>query len=135
MLEQNLIKPKAKIGLNLFLNSLSKWRNRLILKKSNHIKILQIVLDESGYSAMLKNKKDIDNENRLENIKELLSAMKEFDNLESFLEHVSLATSVDQEWDGEKINMMTMHAAKGLEFDVVFLPGWEEGIVPSSKIY
>ena len=62
---------------------------------------------------MLKNKKDLDNENRLENIKELLSAMKEFDNLESFLEHVSLATSVDQEWDGEKINMMTMHAAKG----------------------
>ncbi len=133
MLENNLIKPKAKIGLNLFINSLSKWRNDLIIKKSNHIKLLQIVLDESGYSAMLKNKKDIDNENRLENIKELLSAMKEFDNLESFLEHVSLATSVDQEWDGEKINMMTMHAAKGLEFDVVFLPGWEEGLFPHQK--
>ena len=133
MLDQNLIKPKAKIGLNLFINSLAKWRNDLIVKKSNHIKLLQIVLDESGYSAMLKNKKDVDNENRLENIKELLSAMKEFDNLESFLEHVSLATSVDQEWDGEKINMMTMHAAKGLEFDVVFLPGWEEGLFPHQK--
>ncbi len=133
MLEQNLIKPKAKIGLNLFLNSLNKWRNDIIIKKSNHIKLLKIVLDESGYSAMLKNKKDLDNENRLENIKELLSAMKEFDNLESFLEHVSLATSVDQEWDGEKINMMTMHAAKGLEFDVVFLPGWEEGLFPHQK--
>ncbi len=133
MLEQNLIKPKAKIGLNLFINSLSKWRNDIIIKKSNHIKLLQIVLDESGYSAMLKNKKDVDNENRLENIKELLGAMKEFDNLESFLEHVSLATSVDQEWDGEKINMMTMHAAKGLEFDVVFLPGWEEGLFPHQK--
>ncbi|WP_440633842.1 ATP-dependent helicase [Candidatus Pelagibacter sp. HIMB1485] len=133
MLEQNLIKPKAKIGLSLFINSLNKWRNDLSIKKSNHIKLLQIVLDESGYSAMLKNKKDLDNENRLENIKELLSAMKEFDNLESFLEHVSLATSVDQEWDGEKINMMTMHAAKGLEFDVVFLPGWEEGLFPHQK--
>ena len=133
MLEQNLIKPKAKIGLSLFINSLIKWRYDLIIKKSNHIKLLQIVLDESGYSAMLKNKKDLDNENRLENIKELLSAMKEFDNLESFLEHVSLATSVDQEWDGEKINMMTMHAAKGLEFDVVFLPGWEEGLFPHQK--
>ena len=133
MLEQNLIKPKAKIGLSLFINSLMKWRNDLIVKKSSHIKLLQIVLDESGYSAMLKNKKDLDNENRLENIKELLSAMKEFDNLESFLEHVSLATSVDQEWDGEKINMMTMHAAKGLEFDVVFLPGWEEGLFPHQK--
>jgi len=133
MLEQNLIKPKAKIGLGFFINSLNKWRNDLKIKKSNHVKLLQIVLDESGYSAMLKNKKDLDNENRLENIKELLSAMKEFDNLESFLEHVSLATSVDQEWDGEKVNMMTMHAAKGLEFDVVFLPGWEEGLFPHQK--
>ncbi len=133
MLEQNLIKPKAKIGLNSFLNFLTKWRGDMIIKKTNHIKLLQIVLDESGYSSMLKNKKDFENENRLENIKELLSAMKEFENLESFLEHVSLATSVDQEWDGEKINMMTMHAAKGLEFEVVFLPGWEEGLFPHQK--
>jgi len=133
MLEQNLIKPKTKIGLSFFLNALNKWRNDLKVKKISHIKLLQIVLDESGYSSMLKNKKDLDNENRLENIKELLSAMKEFENLESFLEHVSLATSIDQEWDGEKINMMTMHAAKGLEFDVVFLPGWEEGLFPHQK--
>ena len=108
-----------------------KWRKDSLNMK--HYDLLKLVLDESGYSAMLKNKKDLDNENRLENIKELLSAMKEFDNLESFLEHVSLATSVDQEWDGEKINMMTMHAAKGLEFDVVFLPGWEEGLFPHQK--
>jgi len=133
MIEKNLIKPKTKIGLSFFLSALSKWRNDLVLKKVSHIKLLQTVLDESGYSAMLKNKKDLDNENRLENIKELLSAMKEFDNLESFLEHVSLATSIDQDWDGEKINMMTMHAAKGLEFDVVFLPGWEEGLFPHQK--
>ena len=133
MIEQNLIKPKVKIGLNLFLNALNKWRSDFKIKKINHVKLLQTVLDESGYSSMLKNKKDLDNENRLENIKELLSAMKEFDNLESFLEHVSLATSVDQEWEGEKINMMTMHAAKGLEFDVVFLPGWEEGLFPHQK--
>ncbi|MSP10046.1 MAG: DNA helicase II [Pelagibacteraceae bacterium] len=133
MLEENLITPKTKIGLNFFLDLLNKWRNDLLIKKIGHIKLLQLVLDESGYSAMLKNKKDIDNENKLENIKELLSAMKEFDNLESFLEHVFLATSVDQEWEGEKINMMTMHASKGLEFDVVFLPGWEEGLFPHQK--
>ena len=133
MIEQNLIKPKTKIGLSFFLNLLNKWRNDLTIKKISHVKLLQIVLDESGYSAMLKNKKDVDNENRLENIKELLSALKEFDNLESFLEHVSLATSIDQEWEGEKINMMTMHGAKGLEFDVVFLPGWEEGLFPHQK--
>ena len=133
MINQNLIKPKTKMGLSIFLNSLSKWRNDLEIKKINHVKLLQIILDESGYSAMLKNKKDIENENRIENIKELLSAMKEFDNLESFLDHVSLATTIDQDWEGQKINMMTMHAAKGLEFDIVFLPGWEEGLFPHQK--
>ena len=133
LIEMNSIKPKAKIGLSSFLNLLQKWRNDLKIKKNNHVKLLQIVLDESGYSSMLKNKKDLENENRLENIKELLSAMKEFDNLESFLEHVSLATSLDQDWNGEKVNLMTMHASKGLEFDVVFLPGWEEGLFPHQK--
>ena len=133
MIEKNLIKPKAKIGLLSFLELIKKWRNDLTIKGMSHIKLLQIILDESGYSALLKNKKDLENENRLENIKELLSAMKEFDNLESFLEHVSLATSIDQDWEGEKINMMTMHAAKGLEFEVVFLPGWEEGLFPHQK--
>tara|TARA_A100001015_G_scaffold286849_1_gene356017 strand:+ start:91 stop:2127 length:2037 start_codon:yes stop_codon:yes gene_type:complete len=133
MVHENLIKPKAKLGLSLFLDLVSKWRNDLKIKKYNHVKLLQILLDESGYSAMLKNKKDLENENRLENIKELLSAMKEFDNLESFLDHVSLATSIDKDWEGEKINMMTMHAAKGLEFDIVFLPGWEEGLFPHQK--
>ncbi len=133
MIEENLIKPKTKIGLTIFLDLLSKWRNELINRKMSHIKLLQTILDESGYSAMLKSKKDLDNENRLENIKELLSAMKEFDNLESFLEHVSLATSVDQEWDGEKVNMMTMHGSKGLEFESIFLPGWEEGLFPHQK--
>ena len=133
MLEQNLIKPKTKIGMSIFLNSISKWRNDLDYKRINHVKLLQIILDESGYSSMLKNKKDVDNESRLENIKELLNAMKEFDNLESFLEHVSLATAIDQDWEGQKINMMTMHAAKGLEFDIVFLPGWEEGLFPNQK--
>ena len=133
MIIENLIKPKAKLGLNFFLDLVLKWRNDLKVKKFDHVKLLQIILDESGYSAMLKNKKDLENENRLENIKELLSAMKEFDNLESFLDHVSLATSIDQDWEGEKINMMTMHAAKGLEFDIVFLPGWEEGLFPHQK--
>ena len=133
LIEMNLIKPKTKIGLSSFLFLIEKWRNDLNIKKINHVKLLQFVLDESGYSAMLKNKKDIDNENRLENIKELLSAMKEFDNLESFLEHVALATSIDQDWEGEKVNMMTMHGSKGLEFDVVFLPGWEEGLFPHQK--
>ena len=133
LIEHNKIKPKTKTGLLNFLNLLEKWRNDYFNKKINHVKLLQIILDESGYSLLLKNKKDLENENRLENIKELLNAMKEFDNLESFLEHVSLATSIDNDWDGEKVNLMTMHASKGLEFDVVFLPGWEEGLFPHQK--
>jgi len=133
LIELNLIKPKTKIGLNSFLIFMQKWRNDLKIKKINHVKLLQIILDESGYSSMLKNKKDLENENRLENIKELLSAMKDFDNLDSFLDHVALATSIDQDWDGEKVNLMTMHGSKGLEFDVVFLPGWEEGLFPHQK--
>ena len=133
LIEQNLIKPKTKMGLSSFLFLMDKWRNDINIKKIGHVKLLQLVLDESGYSAMLKNKKDLENESRLENIKELLSAMKDFDGLENFLEHVALATSIDQDWDGEKINMMTMHGSKGLEFEVVFLPGWEEGLFPHQK--
>ena len=133
MIQENLIKPKAKIGLLSFLKLLSNWRNEINIKKINHVKLMQLILDESGYSLMLKDKKDLENENRLENIKELLGAMKEFDNLESFLEHVSLSTSIDRDWEGEKVNLMTMHASKGLEFDVVFLPGWEEGLFPHQK--
>ena len=132
LIELNKIKPKTKIGLSTLLNLLNKWRNDFN-KDKNHIKILQTILDESGYSKMLKDKKDFENENRLENIKELLNAMKEFDNLESFLDHVSLSTSIDKEWEGQKVNLMTIHASKGLEFDVVFLPGWEEGLFPHQK--
>ncbi len=133
LIDLNKIKPKTKVGLFNFLNFLEKWRNDYFNKKIDHIKLLQIILDESGYSLSLKNKKDLENENRLENIKELINAMKEFDNLESFLEHVSLATSTDNDWEGEKVNLMTMHASKGLEFDTVFLPGWEEGLFPHQK--
>ena len=131
MIEMNEIKPKAKIGLLKILNLIAKWRKNLSSKK--HIELMQIILDESGYSEMLKNKKDIESEGRLENIKELLRGMREFENLESFLEHVALATSVDEDWEGKKVNLMTIHASKGLEFDIVFLPGWEEGLFPHQK--
>ena len=132
LLELNKIKPKTKIGLSSIIKLIEKW-SRDHLNGTNHVKLLQTIMDESGYSSMLKNKKDLENENRVENIKELMNAMKEFDNLDSFLEHVSLATSIDQDWEGQKVNLMTMHASKGLEFDVVFLPGWEEGLFPHQK--
>ena len=131
MLEKGDFRPKTKTSLSKLINAISKWRKDSMHNK--HYDLLKLVLDESGYSEMLKNKKDLENENRLENIKELLRAMRDYDSLQDFLEHVSLATSIDQEWEGAKINLMTMHAAKGLEFDVVFLPGWEEGLFPHQK--
>ncbi len=131
MIDSNQLKPKIKISLSQLLNMINKWRKDS--KTNKHYDLLKIILDESGYSKMLKDKKDLENENRLENLKELLRAMQDYDNLQTFLEHVALATSADQKWEGEKINLMTMHAAKGLEFDSVFLPGWEEGLFPHQK--
>ena len=131
LLQLNKIKPKAKLGLVKILNLFNKWR--LDLKEKKHYELMEIILDESGYSKTLKDKKDLENEGRLENLKELIRGMHDFDNLQGFLEHVALATSIDQDWDGKKVNLMTMHAAKGLEFDAVFLPGWEEGLFPHQK--
>ena len=131
ILEKGDFKPKIKTALTLLINMIHKWRK--VSNNMKHYDLLKLVLDESGYSAMLKNKKDLENENRLENLKELLRAMQDYENLQNFLEHVALATSIDQEWEGAKVNLMTMHGAKGLEFDVVFLPGWEEGLFPHQK--
>ena len=131
LIQLNKIKPKTKLGLVKILNLFTKWRSDLKVKK--HYELMEIILDESGYSKTLKDKKDLESEGRLENLKELIRGMHDFDNLQSFLEHVALATSIDQDWDGQKVNLMTMHAAKGLEFDAVFLPGWEEGLFPHQK--
>ena len=131
LLQLDQFKPKIKSSINNLINLIYKWRSDL--KKNKHFDLLKIILDESGYSSMLKNKKDLENENRLENLKELLRAMNDYNNLQGFLEHVALATSIDQEWGDERVNVMTMHAAKGLEFDTVFLPGWEEGLFPHQK--
>ena len=131
LLQSSIIKPKARLSLTKILNLFNKWR--LDLKEKKHYELMEVILDESGYSKMLKDKKDLESEGKLENLKELIRGMHDFDNLQGFLEHVSLATSIDQNWDGEKVNLMTMHAAKGLEFDAVFLPGWEEGLFPHQK--
>ena len=131
LLQENSFKPKIKFVIKQFLDNLKGWRQ--FRKLNKHYDLLKIILDESGYSEMLKNKKDIENENRIENLKELLRAMHDYENLQGFLEHVALATSIDQNWEDAKINIMTMHAAKGLEFNTVFLPGWEEGLFPHQK--
>ena len=97
MIETNQFKPKIKNVFSNLMSLIKKWREDK--NKMKHYDLLKIIIDESGYSEMLKNKKNIENENRLENIKELLRAMHDFDNLQTFLEHVSLATSIDQNWE------------------------------------
>ncbi|MDF1802718.1 ATP-dependent helicase [Thalassovita sp.] len=99
----------------------------------SHVELAQIILDESGYTGMWQNDKTPEAPGRLENLKELVKALEKFENLQGFLEHVSLIMDNEQSGEGEKVSIMTLHAAKGLEFPAVFLPGWEDGLFPSQR--
>ncbi|AXI42909.1 ATP-dependent helicase [Sulfitobacter sp. SK011] len=101
--------------------------------ETSHVELAQIILDESGYTGMWQNEKTPEAPGRLENLKELVKALEQFENLQGFLEHVSLIMDNEQDGDGEKVSIMTLHAAKGLEFPAVFLPGWEDGLFPSQR--
>jgi DNA helicase-2/ATP-dependent DNA helicase PcrA len=92
-----------------------------------------MILDESGYTDMLKADKSADAPGRLDNLKEFVRSMEQFESLAAFLEHVSLVMEIEQNESGDRLNLMTLHAAKGLEFDTIFLPGWEEGLFPSQR--
>ena len=131
ILKENILKPKTVQNLKNFLIHIHSWKANA--KKIDHITLLENVLDESGYTMMLKNERTPEADDKLENLKELKASMKGYSSLDEFLENISLQTSIDEEWDGEKINIMTIHSAKGLEFDAVFLPGWEEGLFPHQK--
>ena len=104
-----------------------------MLFRSPHNELAEIVLDESGYTEMWQKDKSADAAGRLENLKELVRSMEEFENLAGFLEHISLVMDTASGEDEDKVNIMTMHSAKGLEFDTVFLPGWEEGLFPHQR--
>ena len=99
----------------------------------SHVELAEIILDESGYTAMWQADKNPDSPGRLENLKELVKALENFDNLQGFLEHVSLVMDNDKQDAEQKVSIMTLHAAKGLEFPAVFLPGWEDGLFPSQR--
>ncbi len=123
--------PKIRKNLEALLLSLARWRAQA--RDMTPAELLGVVLEESGYVDMLKAEKSVQAEGRLENLKELARAMEDFDTLGGFLEHVALVMEADQLAGAEKITLMTMHAAKGLEFDTVFLPGWEEGLFPHQR--
>ncbi|MBB45041.1 MAG: DNA helicase II [Rhodospirillaceae bacterium] len=125
------IRPAAKKALQKVLDDFRRWR--IMLDSNSHIQVAAIVLDESGYTEMLQLDKSPDAPGRLENLKELVSALEEFENLNGFLEHISLVMDNAEKNEGDQISVMALHAAKGLEFDKVFLPGWEDGVFPNQR--
>ncbi len=131
VVETDELKPKARGALRDLLNSFDRWRARA--EVTSHTELAEIVLDESGYTDMWQKDRSADAAGRLENLKELVRSMEEFENLQGFLEHISLVMDRDGGTDDEAVSLMTLHSAKGLEFDNVFLPGWEEGLFPSQR--
>ncbi|MEO1196826.1 MAG: UvrD-helicase domain-containing protein [Pseudomonadota bacterium] len=124
---------KGAVELQKLVDGLARWHAMVRDAKISHIEIAEIVLDESGYTTHWQNDKTPEAPGRLENLKELVRALEGFENLQGFLEHVSLVMDNNSEDDEEKISIMTLHAAKGLEFPAVFLPGWEDGLFPSQR--
>jgi DNA helicase II / ATP-dependent DNA helicase PcrA len=125
------VRPSARNALATFIASIDRWRTES--DQLSHLDLVQTVLDESGYTAMWQADRSPDAAGRLENLKELVVAMAEFENLGGFLEHVSLVMDNAADDGGDMVNLMTLHSAKGLEFDTVFLPGWEDGLFPNQR--
>ena len=131
--EAGEIKGKGGAELRRLVDDLDRWGRMVGSPEVNHVELAEIILDESGYTAMWQNDKTPEAPGRLENLKELVKALEGFENLQGFLEHVSLIMDNEQAESEEKVSVMTLHAAKGLEFPAVFLPGWEDGLFPSQR--
>ncbi|MEX5565834.1 UvrD-helicase domain-containing protein [Pseudophaeobacter sp. 1A16562] len=127
------IKGKGGAALRQLTEDLRRWGRMAGDSDISHMELAEIILDESGYTTMWQMDKNPDSPGRLENLKELVKALENFENLQGFLEHVSLVMDNDKQDAEQKVSIMTLHAAKGLEFPAVFLPGWEDGLFPSQR--
>ena len=125
------LRPAARNALGGFCQDIARWRDAA--GSMHHTDLAKMVLDESGYTGMWQADRSPEAEGRLENLTELVNAMQDFDTLQGFLEHISLVMDGDSESEQGEVTLMTLHAAKGLEFDIVFMPGWEEGVFPSQR--
>ncbi|WP_420558593.1 ATP-dependent helicase [Roseovarius sp.] len=133
LLEEKGLTGKGAAELGKLLDGLRRWGRMVGDKDVSHVELAEMVLDESGYTEFWQMDKTPEAPGRLENLKELVKALEGFENLQGFLEHVSLIMDNESEEAGEKVSIMTLHAAKGLEFPAVFLPGWEDGLFPSQR--
>jgi DNA helicase-2/ATP-dependent DNA helicase PcrA len=131
LIETEDLKPKQRTTLRELLGQFDDWSERA--RTVPHAELAEQILDESGYTAMWQADKSPDSPGRLENLKELVRSMEEFETLGGFLEHISLVMDRDTKDAEDAVSIMTLHSAKGLEFDTVFLPGWEEGLFPSQR--
>jgi DNA helicase-2/ATP-dependent DNA helicase PcrA len=131
LVETEELKPKPRGALKSLVTDFERWRS-LIDSKPQH-ELAEMVLDESGYTQMWRDDKTPEAAGRLENLKELVRAMEEFPDLAAFLEHVSLVMETEEGKEQARVSVMTLHAAKGLEFETVYLPGWEEGLFPHQR--
>ena len=132
-LADGVITGKGGAELRALLDGLDRWGHMAGDAEISHEELAGIILDESGYTAMWQNDKTPEAPGRLENLKELVKALDQFENLQGFLEHVSLIMDTESHESEEQVSIMTLHAAKGLEFPAVFLPGWEDGLFPSQR--
>jgi len=131
MVATDELKPKPRGSLRALIEAIDRWRKQR--DALPHTELAEIVLDESGYTDMWQKDRSADAAGRLENLKELVRSMEEFENLQGFLEHISLVMDNEKAAEADAVNIMTLHSAKGLEFDTVFLPGWEEGLFPHQR--
>ncbi|MDH0368087.1 ATP-dependent helicase [Brucella anthropi] len=131
LIETEELKPKPRSALREVVENFLRWQS--LIDNTPHTELAETILDESGYTAMWQNDKSAEAPGRLENLKELIRSMEEYESLRGFLEHVALVMDAEQNEDLDAVNIMTLHSAKGLEFETVFLPGWEEGLFPHQR--
>ena len=131
LMDEKAFKGKADISLKKLIGLIFHWNN--LINEEDKIDIAEIIVEDSGYLDMLRNDKSLTAEGRVDNVYELFRSLEPFENIKAYLEHISLVMEIDNNQFGKKVSLMTLHAAKGLEFDYIFLPGWEEGVFPNQR--
>ena len=131
LITNSTFKGKTKESLSQLINLIYRWHDQV--DKHNNNELAEMIIEDSGYLEMLRRDESLTSTGRVENIYELFKSLEPFESIQAYLEHISLVMEIDRDQDGQKVSLMTLHAAKGLEFDYIFLPGWEEGVFPNQR--